>query len=151
MTEGLHYDLVSGPNTSDIRRLTFQSTGALVMLVSRTMRDSPAIRPLVSTSHPECGDTAAMTILLVGASCLLIPPVLISLVYLILAFKCKGKTRLNVSSLLINKTINLIFYTVFSLVLRHPMLLLSGLFCHLTVSRSVFFIFKVKFISIFKT
>ena len=137
----MHYDLVSGPNTSDIRRLTFQSTGALVMLVSRTMRDSPAIRPLASTSHPECVDTAALSLVLVGVSCLLIPPILISLMYLILAFKCKGITRFNVKALLIKKTINLCFCSVYSLVFRHPMVLLSGLLCHLTISRFEFIIF----------
>ena len=88
--EGLNYDLISGPNTSDIRRLTFKSTGELVMLVSRTERDSPAIVPLAPTSDPGCVDTGAGILAMAAAIILVIPPIIICLLHLILAFKCKG-------------------------------------------------------------
>ena len=86
----MNYDLISGPNTTDIRRLTFKSTGELVMLVSRTERDSPAILPLAPTSDPGCVDNWARILAMAAAITLVIPPIIISLLHLILAFKCKG-------------------------------------------------------------
>ena len=86
----MNYDLISGTNTTDIRRLTFKSTGELVMLVSRTERDSPAIRHLPPKSDPGCLDTGARILAMIMVITLVFPPILISLMYLILAFKCKG-------------------------------------------------------------
>ena len=60
------------------------------MLVSRTERDSAAPVPLAPTSDPGCLDTGAMILAMAAVITLVIPPIIISLLHLIFAFRCKG-------------------------------------------------------------
>ena len=77
--------------TPDIRRLTFTSTGVLVMLVSGTELDSPSIRPMQSTGGSVCVDSGPLYLALAAAAILTIPPIFMSLMCLIVAFKSSGK------------------------------------------------------------